>query len=355
MSAAVLGRGVGASISPDNSERAALIVAVATHVALFALLSMAWSTQAPRVWPKPESIEVSLVQDVAPQAQAPPAPTPPAPSVAPDVGTPEEAAPAPPPEPVVKPEPVKPQPAKVEPQSKPAKVKPAPAKIMPTTAKPTQTVKPAPAKLPAKPQPATKPAPAAKAQPAAKPQPPAKPQPAAKAQPAAAAKPAPARPSRLAGLLPSLAAGAKADATAPRPRGRRLGDDLLAGLSADAPARKPSAAAPGKAGPFPTASIVGAIARQIQPCADRQVNPGPGANAIVTTLDVKLNPDGTLSATPRMVRQSGVGGENERYAQRVVDLGIAAFKGCTPLHLPAEYYRTAAGGWSEINYRWQLR
>lgn len=346
MSAAALGRSTLLGTTGDGSgERAALIVAVTAHVALFALLSMAWSTQAPRVWPKPEPIEVSLVQDIAPQAQAPPALTPPAPSVAPDVGVPEEAAPAPPP--VAKPEPVKPQPApqpvKVEPQPKPAKVTPAPAKTEPAPAKLTPKVKPAPAKVPAKPQPTVKPAPAAK------------PQPAAKSQPAAAAKPAPARPSRLAGLLPSLAAGAKADATAPRPRGRRLGEDLLAGLSADAPAKKPSAAAPGKAWPFPTASIVGAIARQIQPCADRQVNPGPGANQIVTTLDIRLNPDGTLSATPRMVRQAGVGGENERYAQRVVDLGIAAFKGCTPLHLPAEYYRTAAGGWSEINYRWQLR
>lgn len=355
MSAAVLGRGAAVTTSPETSsgERAALIVAVAAHAVLFALLSMAWSTQAPRVWPKPEPIEVSLVQDIAPQAEAPPAPTPPAPSVAPDVGTPEEAAPAPPSEPpaepVVKPAPVKPQPAKVEPQPKPAKITPAPAKTVPAPAKPTPTVKPAPARVSATPQPTAKPVPATKAQPVAKSQP------AAKFPPTAAAKPAPARPSRLAGLLPSLAAGAKADATAQRPRGRRLGDDLLAGLSADAPARKPSAAAPGKAGPFPTASIVGAIARQIQPCADRQVNPGPGANAIVTTLDVRLNPDGTLSATPRMVRQSGVGGENERYAQRVVDLGIAAFKGCTPLHLPAEYYRTAAGGWSEIAYRWQLR
>jgi hypothetical protein len=85
------------------------------------------------------------------------------------------------------------------------------------------------------------------------------------------------------------------------------------------------------------------------------VNPGPGANAIVTTLNIRLNPDGTLAATPRMVRQSGVSDENERYAQRVVDLGVAAFKGCTPLKLPAEYYDTGNGGWSNINYRWQLR
>ena len=42
-------------------------------------------------------------------------------------------------------------------------------------------------------------------------------------------------------------------------------------------------------------------------------------------------------------------------ARRVVDLGVAAFKGCTPLRLPAEFYQTAAGGWSNLNYVWKLR
>ncbi|MFX6911415.1 hypothetical protein ABTH68_19310, partial [Acinetobacter baumannii] len=65
------------------------------------------------------------------------------------------------------------------------------------------------------------------------------------------------------------------------------------------------------------ASIRDAIARQSQPCADRQVNPGPGANRIVTTLNLRLNPDGTLAATPSMVRQAGIDDENQRYAQRV--------------------------------------
>ena len=51
----------------------------------------------------------------------------------------------------------------------------------------------------------------------------------------------------------------------------------------------------------------------------------------MTTLNLRLNQDGTLAATPTMVRQTGVDDENERYARRVVDLGIAAFKGCSPL------------------------
>ncbi|WP_375391445.1 cell envelope biogenesis protein TolA [uncultured Sphingomonas sp.] len=291
----------------DRSVRSGLLVALAGHLLLLALLSLAWGQRRPpaAAWPQPQPLEVSLVKEVAPEATAPPSPTPPAPSVAPEQGTPEEAPP--------------PAPAQPQPQPKPAAVQPAPAP------KPATIAKPAPA-APAKATPA---------------------------KPVTAAAP---RRSRLAGLAQELAAGAKADATASHARGHRLGDNLLAGLSADAPDRKASATAPAaKAGPYPTASIRQAIARQIQPCADRQVNPGPGANQIVTTLNLRLNPDGTLAATPHMVRQGGVDETNERYAQRVIDLGIAAFKGCTPLKLPAEYYQTASGGWSNINYQWTLR
>lgn len=304
--------------APSGGGRAFLVAAVVGHAALLLMLSLAWSPQAKREWPKPQPMEVSLVTDVAPEATAPPSPEPPAPSIAPDEGQPQEAPP-PTPVPAAKPQPITPTPP--QPVAKPL-------------AKPVVQPKPAPVTV-------------------TKPQPPAP----AKAVPT---KPAPAktvaRPSRLTGLQQTLAAGAKADAAPAKQRGRRLGDNFLSGLAPDAAATKASAAAPGaKAGPYPTASIVQAIARQIQPCADRQVNPGPGANQIVTTLNIRLNQDGSLAATPRMVRQAGVDGENDRYAQRVVDLGVAAFKGCSPLKLPAEYYQTGNGGWSNINYQWKLR
>ena len=317
----------------DRSIVAGLVVAGVAHLLLLAALSLTTREPAKPLFPEPTPLEVSLVTEVAPEAQAPPAPTPPAPSIAPEQGVPEEAPPPPAPQPVARPEP---RPEPVPAQSVPAKPVP---------------VKPAPP-VPAKPAPAPKPAPA-------QPQP--RPQPAA-AKPAPA-KPGPARPAasasrtdRLAGLASSIEAGSKPTATATRPRGARLGNDFLAGLSADAPSRTPSPAAPAaRAGPYPTASIVQAIARQIQPCADRQVNPGPGANRIITTLNIRLNQDGTLAATPTRRAQKGVDDENERYAQRVVDLGIAAFKGCSPLKLPAQYYATESGGWNNINYQWQLR
>jgi hypothetical protein len=107
--------------------------------------------------------------------------------------------------------------------------------------------------------------------------------------------------------------------------------------------------------PIALASIKSAIQRQIQPCADRQVNPGPGANEITVTLNLRLNPDGSLAGRPVLVRTLGVDDGNGRYEKRIVDLAIAAYTGCSPLRdLPAEFYRTANGGWSNINMNYKL-
>ena len=149
--------------------------------------------------------------------------------------------------------------------------------------------------------------------------------------------------------------GSDSESKAARPKGGRLGDDFLKGLSTEKSTSRSQTPRAAKIDGAALASIVQAIARQIQPCADRQVDPGPGANEIVTTLNLRLNENGTLAATPTVVRQTGVTPENERYAQRVKDLGIAAFKGCSPLKLPPEYYDTPNGGWNNINFKWKLR
>ncbi|MBX9797668.1 cell envelope biogenesis protein TolA, partial [Sphingomonas sp.] len=253
-------------------------------------------------------VDVSLVDEVGLRATAPATVEEPAPSKAPEDGPTEKAA------------------------------APAPA---PTPPEPAPT-------------PAPRPAPAASAKPAevALPKPP---KPTALAKEALPAKPAPraAAPATTPPAKPG--AGRSATATRPTPRGAIVSAEALEGLI-DRPA-------PGKAvvpraaviDPKALAGIQDAIRRQIQPCADRQVNPGPGANQIVTTLNLRLNRDGSLAADPTVVRQSGVDDDNERYRRRVIDLGVAAFKGCSPLQLPPEFYQTANGGWSNINYNWQLR
>jgi hypothetical protein len=292
----------------DWGQATGLALAVIGHVIAFALLSASFLAKPDMVKINEQPIEVTLSDKIGLVATAPQSVTPPAQSVAPDIGKPEDAA-APAPSAALAPSPTPPAP------------KPLPA----PSPKPIALAKPAPAK----PAPET-------------------PQKPTRTQARDATLPNPAN-------LRNPSTGRAADAAKPRPRGASLGDDFLKGLD-DKPSKTrsqtPRAAVIDAQA---LASIRDAISRQIQPCADRQVNPGPGANRIITTLNLRLNPDGTLAATPAMVRQLGTDDENGRYAQRVRDLGIAAFKGCSPLKLPPEFYSTANGGWNNINYNWQLR
>lgn len=309
----------------DRAERIGLGVAIAGHAVLFGLLSVGFLATPNPVRLQQQPVEVSLVKDVGLEATAPAAVEPPSQSVAPEHGLPEDAA-----------APAEPEPAPPEPEPAP---QPQP--------RPQPKPEPKPAPSAARPAPAPKPAPAKPAAPAK-----------------SATRPAPTTPTRTASTAksgkPAASAGkgtgTSATATAQRPRGSRLGNDFLKGLTSDPSPAKASTAAPAaRIDARALAGIQDAISRQIQPCADRQVDPGPGANRIVTVLNLRLNQNGTLAATPTTVRQTGVDDENDRYARRVVELGIAAFKGCSPLRLPQEFFSTPNGGWNNINYRWQLR
>ena len=138
----------------------------------------------------------------------------------------------------------------------------------------------------------------------------------------------------------------------PAPRVSRLGDDFLKGIEGGSNTPRPAAATFSASA---LASIQQAIRRQIQPCADRQVNPGPGANRIRVTLSLRLSRGGRLVRPPEIVRTAGVDDENGRYEDRVKDLAVAAYVGCAPLAgLPAELYQTPQGGWSNINMTYRL-
>ena len=140
-----------------------------------------------------------------------------------------------------------------------------------------------------------------------------------------------------------------------RARANRLADLNLDSLGADRP-RRPAApaAAPGATMTAQAAaSIAQAIIRRVQPCADRQVHPGPGAERIVTSLRLRINRDGSLQGRPVVAGQRGIDDENSRYAQRVADLAVNAFVSCAPLRgLPQELYAVPRG-WSNftMNYR----
>lgn len=296
----------------DRAEKVGLGVAAAGHLVLFGLLSVGFLAT-----PNPEKlrtqpVEVSLVDDVALESTAPAPAVEPAQSIAPEEGAPEDAAP------------------------------PAPAEAPPEP-------QPEPRPAPAPPTPAPRPAPAPKQT-----RPPA-------AQPKAAApKTAPAKPKAARPATPKQAAAAKKGggstetAAAARPRGSRLGDNFLKGLSAE-PSRSTNPNPPAtRVGAQAAANIGSAIQRQIQPCANRQVSPGPGANRIRVAINLRINRDGTLAARPVVRGHTGVDDDNRRYVDRVDDLAVAAFIGCAPLRgLPPELY-DVPGGWSNFTLRYKL-
>lgn len=170
--------------------------------------------------------------------------------------------------------------------------------------------------------------------------------------------PTPIRPAPAPSIRPAPAKPVSPAPSKPAPRVSRLGDDFLKGIEDDKLAPRPGPSPKPAAAKFDAAalaSIQQAIRRQIQPCADRQVDPGPGANRIRVTLNLKLSKSGRLRGPPRVVRTSGVDDENARYEERVKDLAVAAYTGCSPLSgLPPDLYQTPQGGWSNINMTYRL-
>ncbi|MDY0960120.1 cell envelope biogenesis protein TolA [Sphingomonas sp. CFBP8993] len=345
----------------ERGERTGLAIAVAGHLVLFGLLSVGFLAT-----PNPEKlkvtpIDISLVKDVALEAASPTPNQQAAQSIAPEEGTPEDAAPPepveaepepqpapPPPAPQPKPQP-KPQP-RPQPKPEPAKPEPRPEPKPQPRPQPKPAEKPQPRPQPPKPRPA-KPTPAkpAPAKPAPAKPAPAKPAPAAPAKASQAARPSATKPA-----TPARGSGNSAHATTAKPRGSHLGDNFLKGLSADPSPSRSEAAPATRIGAQQLANIASAILRQVQPCANRQVTPGPGAERIRVTMNLRLNRDGSLAAEPRVMGHSGVDGENDRYVDRVDALAIATFKGCSPLRgLPSDLY-DVPGGWSNFTLRYKL-
>ncbi|MGH6615579.1 cell envelope biogenesis protein TolA [Sphingomonas sp.] len=289
----------------ERTEKIGLGVAALGHVVLFGALSLSWlwSADSP---PKVKSIDISLVDDVALQSQAPPAVEPPAQSQAPEEGPPEEAAP--------------PEAAEAEPAPTP------PAK---------------------QPEPAPAPKPAPKAPPPPKKEPVAKPD---------KAKTPPAKTSTAAVKPPSTvkATGTRPNATRRNPGGFALSAETLKGLSASPSTSKATTPPGATMNAQAAADITSVIVRQVQPCANRQVNPGPGASRIRVQIRLQLNKDGSLAARPTIVAHTGVDDENSRYVDAVDRNAIATFMGCSPLRgLPLELYDVPRG-WKVFSLRYNL-
>ncbi|MEO7657334.1 MAG: cell envelope biogenesis protein TolA [Sphingomicrobium sp.] len=137
-------------------------------------------------------------------------------------------------------------------------------------------------------------------------------------------------------------------------RASRIGADFLKGIADAAPSSTPARAAAPTISASAMAGIQQAIRRQVQPCADRQVNPGPGASRIKVKLHLVLDRSGRLVSAPVVVGTNGVDDDNSRYEERVKDLAVSIISGCSPLTgLPPELYKPASGqGWGNfiLNY-----
>ncbi len=281
-----------------------IALSILAHIVLFTALSLFRRPPPP---PPPAPMDVTIADDVGITAGSPNIVEDPAESKAPEIGKPEDAAPPPP---------------------TPAEAEPAPPKPQPEAAPPPR---PAPV---AKPQPQ-------KAAPLA-------PKPVAKAPPRPAAA-APARPA----ATPGKANGTKSNSLAKTVRGLGLGQ-VVNGLTPEKSTGKANAPRAAVMTQQAAMDIGQKIKQQVQPCANRQVKPGPGAERIQVAVRLKINRDGTLASRPTIGQVTGVDDDNSRYVQRVKDSAIATFMGCQPLRgLPADLY-DVPNGWSDFTLRYKL-
>jgi len=281
----------------DRAEATGLGVAAAGHLALLAALSLGFAaTRLPP--PRSEPIEVSFVDEVAPQSTAPSAEAP-APRLAEVEGPPEAAPEAAPPltQPVAEPAPVPPAPP--QPAPPPPAPSPRPAPRQPAAAPAPTATKPAPRPAPQKPSPPKATAPA----------------PARQAPPKAAAAPAPAKPA------------------AARPTGRLSG--LLAGLAdRDTPSRATAPAA-AEASPAVRASLGAEVRRQLKP--HWKAPTGADAELLRTELSISLARDGSVTRV-EVLRTTGQTASNKPQVKLHQEQAVRAVRLASPFRLPAEYY-----------------
>lgn len=317
-----------ATLGLQKGEGAGLAVAVALHAGLLVLLVLR-PTEQKQIIPPPQRIEVSISDEVGLTSTSPDPFSRAAADEAPTLGDPAPASPSEPeaaPQPDTKPEPA-PEPVK--------ETKPAP--------KPQPAARPAPKPQP---RPAPKPAPKPSAKPSAKP----------RAEPSRTPPKTPStrRTSAIDDIVSaprsSAAAGSSRATQPPRKAGgSKVGANFLDGIpgaSAQSGSGIPAAAI----GPTARSALSASITRQLKP----HWSPPSGADAdkLVTVLSFNLNKDGSLSGTPRVVRQTGITDSNRAQAARHAEQAIRAVQLASPFNLPSEYYEA----WKRVSsFEFDLR
>lgn len=193
----------------------------------------------------------------------------------------------------------------------------APAERLAEVPAPPEPVTPPPVTQP-EPEPVVRPNPAP---PKAEPRPaPRKPEP-PKAEPKKASAPAPKAP-------------AKPTTREARPTGRLTGIvDGLTDQSSKGKAKTPQASQIGAA---VKSSLAAEVIRRLRP--HWRSPTGADVELLRTTVEIRLNRDGSLAAPPRVINQTGVNASNRAQADLHKERALNAARLAAPFNLPAEYY-----------------
>ncbi|HSX57357.1 MAG TPA: hypothetical protein VLG14_18795, partial [Sphingomonas sp.] len=159
------------------------------------------------------------------------------------------------------------------------------------------------------------------------------------APPKAEPRPAPKKPE------PPKAEPKKASAAAPkapprpttrevRPTGRLTG--IVNGLTDQPSKGKAQVPQASQIGPAVKSSLAAEVIRQLRP--HWRSPTGADVELLRTTVEIRLNRDGTLASPPRVINQTGVNASNRAQADLHKERALNAARLAAPFNLPAEYY-----------------
>lgn len=192
----------------------------------------------------------------------------------------------------------------------------APAERLAETQAPPEPLTPPPVERP-EPEPVVRPDPAP---------------PKAEPRPAPKAEPRKAEPKKASAAAPK--AQPKMTTREVRPTGRLSG--IVDGLT-DQPSK-------GKAKTVQASQIGAAVKSSLAAEVIRQLRPhwrsptGADVELLRTTVEIRLNRDGSLAAPPRVIAQTGVNASNRAQADLHKERALNAARLAAPFNLPAEYY-----------------
>lgn len=169
------------------------------------------------------------------------------------------------------------------------------------------------------------------------------------ARPTQRPSPRASRPESRPASRPSSQATSRPSTPAARSGGSQIGDNFLEGAGtsrSSAETRIPAS----QIGASARSSLLQALSRQLKP----HWSPPDGLDKekIVSVVSFSLNPDGSLSGTPRLRSQSGINDTNRAQAARHGEQAVRAVQLAAPFDLPANLYE----GWKRatISFDWKL-